>query len=273
MNKLFGFLFLIFCSLFSFSQNVGIGTNTPVASAALEVKDTARGFLPPRMTYAQRNAIVNPVAGLIIWCTDCDSSGQAQVYNGSKWTNLIGGVANIPLITTPTLSIGMNYGGGKIIYIFQPGDQGYVSGETHGYIIPVAAITTTANGVNWGNLASTFVCLGTTIGNTYTLFGGGNLNTSRIISICTSGNNAAYMCDTLTVDGYTDWFLPSKDEVSKVYQNYTRVGGVYPTTSQGVWSSSEINANNGYVCSFDGGGGWVSLPKSYGFYLKPLRKF
>jgi hypothetical protein len=54
--------------LFSSAQNVGIGTNTP--KAALDVTSTTNGLLPPRMTYAQRNAIVNPVAGLIVYCTD-----------------------------------------------------------------------------------------------------------------------------------------------------------------------------------------------------------
>ena len=266
MKRLLTSLFFISYSLFSYSQNVGIGTNTPVASAALEVKDTARGFLPPRMTFVQRNAIVNPVAGLIIWCTDCDSSGQAQVYNGSKWTNLIGGVANAPITTATTITLGMPYGGGKVVYIYQSGDLGYVNGQTHGLIIDT-------NSVKIGNnIASFFGCEGTLINNTSTSIGYGNTNTSRIVSFCTSGN-AALLCDTLNRNGYNDWFLPSKDEVTKIYQNYTIVGGTYPTTSQGVWCSSEINATYGWVCSFDGGGGWVSLPKSYGFFVKPVRKF
>ena len=57
-----------------FSQ-VGIGTATPVSSAKLDVTSTSKGFLPPRMTRLQRNAIVSPVAGLIVWCTDCGTAG------------------------------------------------------------------------------------------------------------------------------------------------------------------------------------------------------
>jgi uncharacterized protein (TIGR02145 family) len=91
------------------AQNVGIGTTTPDPSAKLEVQSTNSGFLPPRMTFAQRNAIVNPAAGLLIWCTDCDSSGQVQVFNGTRWCNMIGGNAAAPIVVAdnlPSVAIG-----------------------------------------------------------------------------------------------------------------------------------------------------------------------
>ena len=60
-------LFLLFTSLI-YGQ-VGIGTNSPNASAQLEIRSTTKGFLPPRMTTAKRNAISNPADGLIIFNT------------------------------------------------------------------------------------------------------------------------------------------------------------------------------------------------------------
>lgn len=80
----------------SFAQNVGIGTTTPDTSAQLDVSSTNKGFLPPRMTIAQRSAIPSPVAGLIIWCMDCN---QLQVYDGSVWQNIGGTKAVLPSIT------------------------------------------------------------------------------------------------------------------------------------------------------------------------------
>jgi hypothetical protein len=61
-----------------------IGTATPSASAQLEVTSTTRGFLPPRMTTTQRDAISSPAAGLVIYNT---TTSKLQVYTTS-WTDL-----------------------------------------------------------------------------------------------------------------------------------------------------------------------------------------
>jgi hypothetical protein len=45
------------------------------------------------MSAGQRNAIATPAQGLMIYCTDCGTGGQAQVYNGTAWVNMIGGEA------------------------------------------------------------------------------------------------------------------------------------------------------------------------------------
>ena len=78
---------------FAAQAQVGFGTNTPETSAQLDVSSTSKGFLPPRMTFAQKVAISNPDAGLTLWCSNCGSNGELQVYNGSAWVNVIGGPA------------------------------------------------------------------------------------------------------------------------------------------------------------------------------------
>jgi uncharacterized protein (TIGR02145 family) len=73
------------------SQNdasVGIGSGTPDASAILDASSTNKGFLPPRMTEVQRDAIVTPAEGLMVSCTDCDAPGLHQYINGS-WQALV----------------------------------------------------------------------------------------------------------------------------------------------------------------------------------------
>jgi hypothetical protein len=75
----------------SLNAQVGIGTSSPNAAAALDVVSTSKGLVPPRMTALQRNAISNPPQGLMLYCTDCGTDGQLQVYNGSEYTNVIGG--------------------------------------------------------------------------------------------------------------------------------------------------------------------------------------
>lgn len=62
---------------------VGVGTSTPDASAALEVASTTKGFLPPRMTAAQRGSINQPAIGLMVYQTD--GTAGVYVYDGSNW--------------------------------------------------------------------------------------------------------------------------------------------------------------------------------------------
>jgi hypothetical protein len=68
MKKLFLLFYII--PVLSFSQNVGIGTNTPNAKAILDIKATDKGILFPMLTSAQRNAITNPPDGLHIFNKD-----------------------------------------------------------------------------------------------------------------------------------------------------------------------------------------------------------
>lgn len=69
----------------SFAQ-AGINTDgsTPDNSAMLDLKSTEKGFLPPRMTTAQRNAIESPAEGLVIYNTD---NKEIELFNGIIWTS------------------------------------------------------------------------------------------------------------------------------------------------------------------------------------------
>ena len=70
-----------------YGSNVGIGTSSPSASAILQADSTTRGFLPPRMTNAQRTAISSPAVGLIVYCTDMVEG--LYVYKSTGWTFVI----------------------------------------------------------------------------------------------------------------------------------------------------------------------------------------
>jgi uncharacterized protein (TIGR02145 family) len=87
MKKLFTLLAFV-VTITAMPQSVAISDDGSVAdgSAILDVKSTTKGFLLPRMTSAQRDVIVDPVAGLQIWCTDCGPTGAIEVYTGSEWS-------------------------------------------------------------------------------------------------------------------------------------------------------------------------------------------
>ena len=64
------------------SGKVAIGTVDPHTSSILHLVSTTKGFIPPRMTTAQRDAIGTPSSGLIIYN---DSTNKINVYTGSAW--------------------------------------------------------------------------------------------------------------------------------------------------------------------------------------------
>ena len=78
-------LTIVLFSVISYAQ-VGINTNTPDASSALEVESTTGGILIPRMTEAQRDAISSPATGLMIYQMDLDFG--FYFYNGTQWTSV-----------------------------------------------------------------------------------------------------------------------------------------------------------------------------------------
>ena len=87
MKKIQSFLFaaMLIIYLPVYAQ-VGIGTATPAASAQLDVSSTTKGFLPPRMTAAQRSAISSPTNGLLVYQTDYPSG--LYYFNAGVWSKL-----------------------------------------------------------------------------------------------------------------------------------------------------------------------------------------
>jgi hypothetical protein len=90
MNQSFKFILsvLVLCYIARSGmaqQNVGINILTPDSTAILHLESTNKGFLPPRMTTAQRDSILSPAKGLVIFNT-VDST--IQYFNGVCWLNV-----------------------------------------------------------------------------------------------------------------------------------------------------------------------------------------
>ncbi len=84
MKQIFTFLASVVLTVTTYAQ-VGIGTTNPNTSAALDITSTTKGFLPPRMTTTERNAIGTPATGLVIFNT---TTNGLEVKSSTGWTSL-----------------------------------------------------------------------------------------------------------------------------------------------------------------------------------------
>lgn len=153
--------------------------------------------------------------------------------------------------------------GGYIFY-----DKGYYSSGWR-YLEAAPASTEWTN-KQWGSY-------GTEIG-TERGIGTGQSNTTKIVTWLNSHsetNRAAQLCDALVCGGYSDWFLPSFDEIDLMYTNLKIFGvGGFESVWQfyGYWSSSEINGYFTWVKYFDNDG-WDGILENVSNSVRAVRAF
>ncbi len=168
-----------------------------------------------------------------------------------------------------TVTIGDSVFGGIVVYIMQSGDPGYIEGEQHGLI---AATEDQSTGIVWAVVDFQ----GTAAGSTETALGTGSANTDNIIAQndpTSSGliTFAAGLARAYNGGGYTDWYLPSKDELNLLHSNKVAIGA---TIIEWYWSSSEDNANatNAWFQYFQDGS-QINVPKTETYRVRSVRMF
>jgi hypothetical protein len=99
------------------NNQVGIGTTTPNVAALLDITSTTKGFLPPRMTSTQRDAIASAPASLIVYNT---TDNAISLHNGTAWGNVL--TTHSASFTSATLATAVSdeTGSGSLVFATSP---------------------------------------------------------------------------------------------------------------------------------------------------------
>lgn len=168
-------------------------------------------------------------------------------------------------ITIPILDDGQH----QIGEVFEGGIVFYLNGTSGGLICAEYEHSTD---IEWGGT-------GMLIGGTSSAVGTGETNTNAIVTALGSHGGVPYatkLCYDLELNGYTDWFLPSKDELNLMYENLDLydLGNFEPFV---YWSSTEYDANNAWVQAFgdDSGGmqSYAGKDNTALFLVRAVRSF
>lgn len=144
-------------------------------------------------------------------------------------------------------------GGGIVFYITNGGLNGLE-----------AAPSDQSTSAQWG-------CRGTLIGGTGTAIGDGAANTAAILGGCGTAGIAADIASTYAGGGFSDWFLPSQDELNAMY-TILHVNGLGGFTNGRYWSSSERVASTARILNFAVGSLLVGR-KDRPFRVRAVRGF
>jgi len=191
---------------------------------------------------------------------------MALVLSGCGEGNLV----TLPPLEKITYALGdIGPAGGYIFY-----DKG--SSSDGWRYLEVAPVSTEWTGKQWGSK-------GTLIGGTGTGIGTGQNNTTIIVIWLNSHSEtgkAAQLCYALNYGGHSDWFLPSRDELNKMWVNlkrgidengahYDPVGGF---AEHGYWSSSEGSASGAWGQNFGNGSQYGNYEGS-AYRVRAVRAF
>lgn len=157
------------------------------------------------------------------------ATGDMQWWNGKAWVSIPVGANNTKLKNCKGVPTWVTSG-----CVFAIGDTGPAGGkvfylsDANGLHGLEAATVDQSNGIQWG-------CWNDAVGGTSTAVGTGKANTAAINAICGTGT-AAQVAASYSLNGYSDWYLPSKDELDLLLKKQVVVGGF---ADRMYWSSSE----------------------------------
>ena len=233
--------------------NVGVGTTTPTTKLDVNGVINATGgnsteWKQQLTTNGDTIFISNGNYIVIPGLSKLNTSVQQRLDNGETPNFILG--SGIPLDSL----YGKTYQGGLIAYLNTTSGAGLI-----------AASNDQSNFTEWG-------CNGTLISGADGVgIGTGAQNTVDIEAGCVTNGTAADICANLTLNSYSDWFLPSLAELSQLYLNL-KLNGFGAFANNFYWSSTENDSNTAWAQDF-GSGGQSSVLKNLTHYVRAVRAF
>jgi len=142
----------------------------------------------------------------------------------------------------------------------------YNDGTGHGL---VCAPVDVSSGAPWASGG----CETIAIGGTSSTLGTGSANTIAIVAGCATAGIAARLCSDLDQSGYSDWYLPSKDELNLMFLNLHMQGMGGFVVNSYLWCSTEFGAQYAWVQRFSVGGTQANSSKNVSYYVRAVRTF
>jgi hypothetical protein len=279
MKKIYYILTILLC-VYLQTANAQMGVNStgaaPATSSILDVSSTTKGFLMPRMTSAQRDAILSPASGLMIYNT---SIGELQVYDGG-WKIL--SRVNAPLVMSANTNVGViqgfNSGSGQGLYGYSAtgfgvlGTSGGLNSGVKGTStsgIAVEGVSTSGYGVS-GVSTSNYALYGFAGTNhaLYAEINGGTVAAARIVNNNGTGN--AVHANNNSATNPTGRFVNNNASGDAGRFDVANGIGVFSNaTGTGNAFIGEANSGyGGYFRSVSGTGVAAISSSSYGIYAE-----
>jgi hypothetical protein len=198
-----------------------------------------KGLVLQKLTKEQIDAIHNPVEGMVIYNLN---DKKPQFYNGSSWR----------YFDFNGHYVGERYGGGIVFYIDSTGEHGMIVAPDD------------QKSSQWGTFEKELGAHGKSIGT-------GKSNTEIIEKAYSKPDIAGTICSSLELNGYTDWYLPSVEELNIIYLSI-KSKGLGNFANDAYWSSSETDFNNAWILNF-GNGYPIENNVNKTYHVRAVRNF
>lgn len=307
--KKISLLAMCFVCLFTIGNAQSLAVNndgsTADASAILDVKSTAKGLLVPRVTATQRAAIATPATGLVVYQTDGTTGFyyNAGTSGAPSWKLLL---ASDGVGTALTALNAANLTSGTVTAARMPALTGDITTTAGTVATTIANNAVTTLKIADANVTIAKISATGTASETTFLRGDGTWSTTTstytigynadlggyvfFLSIdnkhglvannqspCVTGDwyNAQNVisiaaCNFPSARKFTDWRLPTRNELNLMYAARAAIGGFVPSL---YWSSTESNSLSAWAQNFDAGGIQVIDNKESSKQVRSIRAF